>query len=169
MKADILRRAEAMVDDEDESEVEIGGGSVVKEKAKDVIVFAHEDELGLDVLTGVKVSGDGDESEQEGGDDVLQLPETTILDVANIRDGQTREIVQRPSPETILELAYISDPKLFERDGQTRRGKPRADLRTQTGTFNECVLPEIAHRACLVTQAGPMNRLKDGGSCWNEM
>lgn len=35
--------------------------------------------------------------------------------------------------ENILELAYIKDPKLFERDSNTRRSKPRQDLKTETG------------------------------------
>lgn len=32
-----------------------------------------------------------------------------------------------------MELAYIRDPKLFDRDAQTRRSKARTDLKTQTG------------------------------------
>ena len=36
-------------------------------------------------------------------------------------------------PETILELAYIRDPKLFDRDAQTRRSRGRQDLKSQTG------------------------------------
>jgi activating signal cointegrator complex subunit 2 len=35
--------------------------------------------------------------------------------------------------ETILELAYIENPKLFDRDANTRRSKARADLRLRTG------------------------------------
>lgn len=41
------------------------------------------------------------------------------------------------NPDTILELAYIQDPKLFDRDGQTRRSKARADLKAQTGYTDE--------------------------------
>ena len=37
----------------------------------------------------------------------------------------------------MLELAYIQDPKLFDRDGQTRRSKARADLKAQTGYTDE--------------------------------
>lgn len=39
------------------------------------------------------------------------------------------------APETILELAYIRDPKLFNRDAETRRSKARADLKAQTGEY----------------------------------
>jgi len=41
------------------------------------------------------------------------------------------------SLETILELAYIRDPKLFDRDAQTRRSKTRSDLKAQTGWSDE--------------------------------
>lgn len=41
------------------------------------------------------------------------------------------------SPETTLELAYIRDPKLFDRDASTRRSKARADLKAQTGWGDE--------------------------------
>ncbi|KAJ7927495.1 hypothetical protein B0H13DRAFT_2229247 [Mycena leptocephala] len=34
-------------------------------------------------------------------------------------------------------LAYIRDPKLFDRDAQTRRGKAREDLKAQTGWSDE--------------------------------
>jgi hypothetical protein len=39
------------------------------------------------------------------------------------------------TPETILELAYIADPKVFDRDAQTKRSKARVDLRAQTGNL----------------------------------
>lgn len=43
----------------------------------------------------------------------------------------------RANPETILELAYIRDPKLFDRDAQTRRGKGREQLKASTGWGDE--------------------------------
>ncbi len=36
-------------------------------------------------------------------------------------------------PETMCELAYLRDPKLFDRDAATRRTKARADLKEKTG------------------------------------
>ena len=44
---------------------------------------------------------------------------------------------QRQKPEIICELAYIKDPKAFDRDAQTRRSKGRADLKAQTGWTDE--------------------------------
>ena len=107
MKADILRRAEAISDDEDE------GGSDV----------AIEEELDMGT---VKVVRDGEES---GGDDDDEGDQAQALE----KDVDT-SVPSQPVPETILELAYIRDPKLFLRDGQTRRSKARAALKAQTGT-----------------------------------
>jgi activating signal cointegrator complex subunit 2 len=39
--------------------------------------------------------------------------------------------------ETILELAYIKDPKIFDRDNKTRKSKAREDLRKATGWVDE--------------------------------
>ncbi|KAG6852902.1 hypothetical protein C0991_008271 [Blastosporella zonata] len=110
MKADILRRAEAISDDEEDEESEEFPAS----KSKGLSLAFDEDEEGG---ATVKIGGDGEESgdsdtEDEEGDG---LPEKT------------------QDAETILELAYIRDPKLFDRDMQTRRSKARADLKAQTG------------------------------------
>jgi activating signal cointegrator complex subunit 2 len=95
MKADILRRAEAISDDEEDgAEVEHDLG------------FGDE----------VKVIGDGEASggsEDDSDGDVVPPP--------------------RPKPETIMELAYIRDPELFNRDANTRRSKARGDLKAQSG------------------------------------
>ncbi|KAJ6588792.1 hypothetical protein B0H19DRAFT_1101164 [Mycena capillaripes] len=115
MKADILRRAEEISDDEEEEEGGEGNDGAGKGKAKAQI---DDGDLDLDASQNhVKVAGDGEES---GGED---------------SDGEEDEEVL--SPETICELAYIRDPKLFDRDVQTRRGKPRADLKAQTGWSDE--------------------------------
>ncbi|CDO70996.1 hypothetical protein BN946_scf184830.g28 [Trametes cinnabarina] len=112
MKADILRRAEEISDDEDE-EGEDGG----KGKGRDL---AYEEDLeDADV---VKVL-DGDPSELEGGESEA--------------DGEADGTEIPRNPEAVLEQAYIRDPKLFERDGQTRRSKGRADLKAQTGMTDE--------------------------------
>jgi activating signal cointegrator complex subunit 2 len=111
MKADILRRAEAMSDDEEDEEEEMkvggGGGKIV------ILAYDVED---LDEAGNVKIGGDGEESEDgedEGDEEAVPKPQT---------------------PETILELAYIRDPKLFDRDAATRRSKAREELKLQTGT-----------------------------------
>lgn len=89
MKASILRRVEELSDEDEESGGEYyDGDDVVK----------------------VKLGGDGEESDEDGGD----KPE--------VRDV-----------EAILELAYIADPKQFDRDAQTRRSQGRAKLKAQTG------------------------------------
>ncbi|KIJ61646.1 hypothetical protein HYDPIDRAFT_96195 [Hydnomerulius pinastri MD-312] len=109
MKADILRRAEVMSDESDEEGADRGRG-----KALDVVDLDDDfDEAGG---SDVKVIGDGEGSGDE--------------------DGEERG-VDPTKPETILELAYIREPRLFDRDGTTRRSKARADLKTQTGWSDE--------------------------------
>ncbi|KAF9788664.1 hypothetical protein BJ322DRAFT_1001657 [Thelephora terrestris] len=72
------------------------------------------DDYDEDHVVKVKLGGDGEESDEESG----EKPEA-------------RDI------ETILELAYITDPKQFDRDPQTRRSQARAKLRAQTGWVDE--------------------------------
>lgn len=120
MKADILRRAEENSDSEDSEDDSPGGGRTL----------AYEDELD-DGPVGedkVKVLGDGEESGDEVNED-NKLGESVASDKEG---GQSKG---SSSPDTILELAYIRDPKLFDRDAQTRRGRPRAELRDLTGTL----------------------------------
>ncbi|KAJ6495260.1 hypothetical protein C8R45DRAFT_866444 [Mycena sanguinolenta] len=112
MKADILRRAEAISDDEEDEEDVEGKSGAARGKAKEL---ADDGDLDLEDAPHVKVAGDGEESGGEDGD----------------------EEEEGLSPETICELAYIRDPKLFDRDSQTRRGKARADLKAQTGWTDE--------------------------------
>lgn len=89
IKADILRRAEELSDDDEES---------------------NGDDYDQNDLVKVKLGGDGEESDEEGG----ERPEARDID-------------------TILELAYIADPKQFDRDAQTRRSQGRTNLKAQTG------------------------------------
>jgi activating signal cointegrator complex subunit 2 len=119
MKADILRRAQEMeIEDAEDEELEAAFTATVipssgkgKEKATEVI---PGDEVELDDLRGVKIAGDGEsEDESEGSAD----------------EGDEKP----PSLQTILELAYMRDPKLFDRDAATRRSKSRAELKAQTG------------------------------------
>ncbi|KAF7986308.1 hypothetical protein HWV62_35266 [Athelia sp. TMB] len=114
MKADILRRAELMSDSEDE-EAEEGAGAGMKEKGK---TAAYEEEL--DETPG-RVHGDGEDS---AGDEESS-------------DEEDRVVEEKQSPETILELAYIRDPSVFERDSATRRSKARQALHEATGWSNE--------------------------------
>ena len=68
------------------------------------------DDYDEDDVVKIKLGGDGEESDEEAGE-----------------RSEARDV------ETILELAYIADPKQFDRDAQTRRGQARAKLRAQTG------------------------------------
>ncbi|KAI5122117.1 hypothetical protein M0805_002239 [Coniferiporia weirii] len=78
---------------------------------------AFDDDLDGALDGQVKVAGDGEESDEDRSDE------------AEPEEAQT--------PETICELAYIKDPKIFDRDANTRRSKARADLKAQTGWGDE--------------------------------
>ena len=108
MKADILRRAEEPSDSEEEVDIFGFASDRAKGKAREV---AFDDEL--DSISSVHIAGDGEESSADEGEDEGEEPEQSI--------------------ESILELAYLSNPKVFERDATTRRSNDRAVLRAQTG------------------------------------
>ncbi|KAG6891220.1 hypothetical protein C0995_008472 [Termitomyces sp. Mi166 len=114
MKADILRRAEA-ISDEEEEEV------FTSSKLKGVdYAFDEEEDAGA---SGIRVAGDG-----EGSGD---------SDAEGDNTGDAERSPKAPDIETILELAYITDPRLFNRDAQTRKSKARADLKAQTNWTDE--------------------------------
>lgn len=110
MKADILRRAEEISDSEESD------GDIADLNKNVGRIVAFEEELDDAHVSGgqVKVLGDGEESGESDG------------------EGD-EEKEEKQAPETVLELAYLRDPKVFDRDAQTRRGKGRADLRNLTG------------------------------------
>jgi activating signal cointegrator complex subunit 2 len=85
--------------------------------------LAYEDELD----EGVRVVGDGeaDDSDSEDGDATVHQSDAATTD--------------KLRPETILELAYIDNPNVFDRDATTRRSNARAALRSETGE----ILPAI--------------------------
>ena len=121
MKSDILRRVEAPSDSEDEEEVNIFGvtsGPHAKGKGK-VREVAFDDDL--EDVSSVRVAGDGEESSEDDEDD-------------------ERDEEHETDPQTIVELAYIANQKVFERDAATRRSKERAALRAQTGALNSASL-----------------------------
>ncbi|KAK0495870.1 hypothetical protein EDD18DRAFT_1286309 [Armillaria luteobubalina] len=74
-----------------------------------------------DLGSTVKVGGDGEESDEDGAEGV----------------GEIDAVPMKQPPETMLELAYIQDPKQFDRDANTRRSKGRADLKALTGWGDE--------------------------------
>jgi activating signal cointegrator complex subunit 2 len=115
MKTDILRRVEASSDSEDEETNIFGVASDHRAKGKGrVREVAFDDDL--EDVSNVRVAGDGEESSENEDEDE--------------GDGD-----HEMNPQTIVELAYIADPKVFERDAATRRSKERAALRAQTGAF----------------------------------
>jgi activating signal cointegrator complex subunit 2 len=119
MKTDILRRVEAPSDSEDE-EVNIFGGARdrhAKGKGK-VREVAFDDDL--EDVSRVRVAGDGEESSEDEDEDA----------------EDERDEGHETNPQTIVEMAYIANPKVFERDAATRRSKERAALRAQTGALN---------------------------------
>ena len=116
MKTDILRRAEAPSDSEDEG-VNIPGAAGDRAKGK-VREVAFDDDLEDISVSSVRVAGDGEESSADEDED--EEPETSV--------------------QTMLELAYVANPKVFERDAATRRSKERAALRAQTGASDDVSL-----------------------------
>ncbi|KAG8803539.1 hypothetical protein FRC17_006160, partial [Serendipita sp. 399] len=106
MKADILRRAEAASEDDDEEPSRF-------RRTKGDVEYIDDDFEDLDGAAGsVNVAGDGETS--DGNDDE-----------------------QENSIETTLELAYIENPKLFDRDSATRKSEARARLIAKTGWSHE--------------------------------
>jgi activating signal cointegrator complex subunit 2 len=105
MKANVLRLAEAMWDHSDDDEA---SGEATVLEAIDL-----DDDFEGAGGNNVRVIGDGEDSGDEEGNEERGIDPT--------------------KPETILELAYIRDPNLFDRDAQTRRSKARTDLKAQTG------------------------------------
>jgi activating signal cointegrator complex subunit 2 len=155
MKADILRRAEAISDDEEEVEdSEIFGTDAAaprpsKGKGKAVDGAPRAADLGPDDeddVVHLRVAGDGEDSGDSDEED----------------DAEDRE--EERTPETILELAYLRDPKLFDRDAATRRSKARDELKAQTGesSYASYYLP---YRLIIFAQAGTMNKSKAGKLC----
>lgn len=86
-----------------------------------------------DILRRVEeLSGEDEESDGEGydEDDVVKIK---LGGDGEESDGEAEEKPEARDVETILEVAYIANPKQFDRDAQTRRSQERARLRAQTG------------------------------------
>jgi activating signal cointegrator complex subunit 2 len=154
MKAEILRRAEEISDDDDDDD----GDGRLNGKGKKNVGVAFEEELDLDGAGWVKILGDGEESNEDDHED----------ENGDEEGEEAAQLPPRQTSETVLEMAYLEDPKLFERDGQTRRSKSRADLKARTG-----MCPLQIHRVpeleIFLPQVGRTNKLRGGRSCWNVM
>ena len=97
---------------QDKSEIERIKADILRrvEELSDEDEESDEEGYDEDDIVKVKLGGDGEESDEEVGE-----------------RQEARDV------ETILELAYIADPKQFDRDAQTRRSQGRVKLRAQTG------------------------------------
>jgi activating signal cointegrator complex subunit 2 len=97
---------------QDKSEIEKMKADILQrvEELSDEDEESNGEDYDQDDLIKVKLGGDGEESDGEAGE-----------------RSEVRDI------DTILELAYIADPKQFNRDAQTRRSEGRAKLKAQTG------------------------------------
>jgi len=122
MKADILRRAEAILEQEDED-------GDLPDQRNERVVFSPEDELEEAEALKINVIGDGEENDES---DLEELDDD---------DEEEEEEESQSTPETILELAWLKDIKLFDRDAATRRSQSRMQLRKDTGELSS--LPVI--------------------------
>lgn len=146
MKADILRRAEAIFEEEEEEDTRRGSG-VPTEQTSGQEIFSAEDELEEAGGLKIKVAGDGEETDEGDADD----------------DDEPRGD-EKMTAEVMLELAWMRDPNLFDRGAVTRRSKERERLRKDTGTLS---LLAFLLPICIQVsfQVGPTNRLRGGRLC----
>ncbi|KAJ4473676.1 hypothetical protein J3R30DRAFT_706475 [Lentinula aciculospora] len=75
----------------------------------------EDDQLDSTAVNKIKVAGDGEDSDPSDSEDDGDIEPTKL------------------SLETILELAYIENPKLFDQDSATRSSQPRQKLKEKTG------------------------------------
>jgi activating signal cointegrator complex subunit 2 len=118
MKRDILRRVEEM--EEAEAELFEQGEAHWKPKATvraDVVY--DEDDIGVGA-NSIRLLGDGESDTDPSTESDVSDAEHDPLD-----------------PETVIEQAYLRDPAVFDRDGNTRRGIARIELRRLTGWADE--------------------------------
>ena len=112
MKSDILRRAE----EPSGSEGEIDVSGFAGDHAKDT------------------VKGKREMSPSTTSSTAIAMCTSQATEKRSLRTGDDRAEPEQ-NIEIILEHAYLSNSKVFERDAATRRSKERAVLRAETGTF----------------------------------
>jgi activating signal cointegrator complex subunit 2 len=107
------------------------------------------EQMKADILRRAEEMSDSDEGDGDAGQRTLAFEEDdpAVNTVAIPRDGEESTSgsgseneeggTTKANPETILELAYIRDPTLFDRDAQTRRGKGWEQLKGATGWGDE--------------------------------
>ncbi|KAI6040881.1 hypothetical protein EDC04DRAFT_2673169 [Pisolithus marmoratus] len=121
-------------------------------KQHDVPIFlqnkAEKERMKTDILRRFQIMVADEDDEDQGDEEVAYMDDLDDFRDTRFRvigDGEDQnssdehgesadELV---TPETILELAYIRDPKQFARDAETRRSQSRAELKAQTGWTDE--------------------------------
>ncbi|TNY18653.1 hypothetical protein DMC30DRAFT_42622 [Rhodotorula diobovata] len=132
LKASIIALAEAPSSDEDDDD-DYGGG------AGEAFLEGEEDG-GPRVRVGDGEPKDGDgSSDEEEEMDGPQGGSTTASSSAppGRSPGAGAGAGYAPAVQLALESAYLARPELFARDGATRRGKGRRELRERTGLGDE--------------------------------
>lgn len=94
----------------------------------------------------VRIVGEGDASGDEDvegdSDKVVDVSQTFFLSSCRRRgNGLTGQKTRKPSKEAVydpdlqikLELTYLTNPAIFDRDGATRRSEGRMKLKDRTG------------------------------------
>ncbi|KAK8846586.1 hypothetical protein IAR55_005672 [Kwoniella newhampshirensis] len=125
LRASIMRLVESQALEEDERRRALKEANLLDDDDDDLL-GADDDDAGV---KGLKV-GDGD---SEDGDELGEEDGVKISRQATSA-GQSRS--SRPSDRQRLDLlrsTYIANPKIFERDGVTRRSEERKKLRSATG------------------------------------
>ncbi|THH11909.1 hypothetical protein EW145_g362 [Phellinidium pouzarii] len=100
------------------------------------------DQMKADILRRVEYLSESDEENSVFDDDIDGALDGRVQVAGDGEDSDkdeddNAEVEEAPTPETICELSYISDPKVFDRDANTRRSKARADLKARTGWGDE--------------------------------
>ncbi|PPQ73490.1 hypothetical protein CVT24_007819 [Panaeolus cyanescens] len=122
MKADILRRAEAISDSEDESDLDdpfAEHKEDKKGKGKQAADLDDEDICNETPQFHVRDAGGEDDSADE--------------DLSADEDEEEQETDVVVTPEIMIEMAYVDDATVFQRDANTRRSKARKELKEKTG------------------------------------
>lgn len=128
LRASILRLVESQAEEAEAQAAALREGHVY-------------DDVDDDGIPVVRVRGDGEESgdEDESGDKVvvhnllLSLGWAKLMSRGQSRRSSDPTKTYHVDQQTKLELAYLADPKVFDRDSGTRRGEARRKLKEVTG------------------------------------
>ncbi|KAF9051785.1 hypothetical protein BJ165DRAFT_1608530 [Panaeolus papilionaceus] len=128
MKADILRRAEAISDSEDESELGDPFAEYKEEKHKQAKGKQKTDNGLIDDEDDLLTEAAHFHVRDAGGED-----DSADEDLSADDEDEGEGVDAPVTPEIMIELAYIEDAAVFQRDANTRRSKARKELKDKTG------------------------------------